>query len=145
MVLNKYQLHLKFLVTLTESHEGFCSKKYQVHIPCSFAYKLVCVDYKFSKPIVLYRGKNAAYKFVEAILEEYEYCQKVMKKHLKKNLVMTEEEGKQFQSSNVCWICEKFIKDDNGKVRDHCHITEKFRGTIHWNCNISLRLTKKFL
>ena len=132
-------------MTLTESHEGFCSKKYQVHIPCSFAYKLVCVDYKFSKPIVLYRGKNAAYKFVEAILEEYEYCQKVMKKHLKKNLVMTEEEGKQFQSSNVCWICEKFIKDDNGKVRDHCHITEKFRGTIHWNCNISLRLTKKFL
>ena len=58
---------------------------------------------------------------------------------------MTEEEEKQFQSSNVCWIYEKLIKDDNGKVRDHCHITEKFKGTIHWNCNISLRLTKKFL
>ena len=38
------------------------SKKYQKHIPCSFAYK-VCVDAdvdgKFSKPVVLYRGKNA--------------------------------------------------------------------------------------
>ena len=27
-----------------ESYEGFYSKKYQDHIPCSFAYKLVCVD-----------------------------------------------------------------------------------------------------
>ena len=138
MVLDKYQLRFNILVTLSESHEGFCSKKDQVHIPCSFSYKLVFVDYKFSKPIVLYRGENAAYNFIEAILEEYEYCKKVMKKHFKKNLIMTEEREKQFQSSNVCWICEKLIKDDNGKVRDHCHITQKFRGRIHWNCNVSL-------
>ena len=39
-------------------------KKYQDHIRCSFAYKLVCVDDKFSKPIVLYKGENAAYKFM---------------------------------------------------------------------------------
>ena len=31
--------------------------KYQDHIPCSFAYKLVCIDDKFSKDVVLYRGK----------------------------------------------------------------------------------------
>ena len=47
-----------------ESYEGSCSKKYQDHIPCSLAYKFVCVDDRFSKPIVLYRGKNAAYKFI---------------------------------------------------------------------------------
>ena len=38
----------------------FLLKKYQNHIPCSFAYKLVCVDDRFSKPIALYRGENAA-------------------------------------------------------------------------------------
>ena len=43
-----------------ESYEGFYSKKYQDHIPCSFAYKLVCVDDKFTKPIVFFRGENAA-------------------------------------------------------------------------------------
>ena len=32
--------------------------------------KLVCVDDRFSKPIVAYRGKNPAYKFIEAIPEE---------------------------------------------------------------------------
>ena len=53
---------------------------------------------------------------------------------------MTEEE-EQFQSSNICWICEKPIEDE--KVRDHCHITGKFRGTAHRSCNINLQLTKK--
>ena len=72
-----------------ESYEGSYSKKYQGHIPCSFAYKLVCVEDKFSKPIVLYRGESAAYKFIEAILEEYEYCKKSTKKHFSKNLIIT--------------------------------------------------------
>ena len=31
-------------------------EKYQDHIPCSFAYKVVCTDDKFSKKFVLYRG-----------------------------------------------------------------------------------------
>ena len=66
-----------------------------------------------------------------------------MKNHFSKNVVMSEAEGKQFQSSNTCWICEKLIDDE--KVRDHCHITEKFRGAAHWSCNINLQLTKKFL
>ena len=77
------------------------------HIPCSFAYKLVCVDDKFTKPIVVFRGENAASKFIEAILKEYEYCKKVMKKHFNKNLIMSEKEEEQFQSSNICLICEK--------------------------------------
>ena len=36
------------------------------------------------KPIVVYGGKNAAYKFIEAILKKYEYCKKVMKNILTK-------------------------------------------------------------
>ena len=42
-------------------------RKYRDHIPCSFSYKLFCVDDKFSKPIVAFRGENAAFKFTEAI------------------------------------------------------------------------------
>ena len=48
------------------------TKKYQDHIPCSFAYKLVCVDDKFSKDVVLCRGKNAAFKFIQCIFKEYD-------------------------------------------------------------------------
>ena len=30
-------------------------------------------------------------------------------------------------------------------MRDHCHITRKFRGSAHWSCNVSLKLSKKIL
>ena len=55
-----------------ESYEGsYSKKKNQDHIPCSFAYKLVSVDDKFIKPIVDFRGENAAYEFFKVILKEY--------------------------------------------------------------------------
>ena len=41
----------------------------QTYIPWSFAYKVVCIDDKFSKPVVLHRGKNAVNKFIEAYLK----------------------------------------------------------------------------
>ena len=78
------------------------TKKYQRHIPCSFAYKVACIDDKFSKPVVLYRGKNAINRFIEAILEKYDYCKKVIKRYFNKNLVMSAEDEQRFQSSNTC-------------------------------------------
>ena len=56
---------------------------------------------------------------------------------------MSEEEQQQFQLSDVCWIYDKLIDNDDEKVRDHCHVTGKFRGAAHWICNINLQLTKK--
>ena len=51
-------------------NEGSYTKKYQDHIPFSFAYKIVCIDNNC---------ENAAYEFIKAILEEYKYCKKIMK------------------------------------------------------------------
>ena len=115
--------------------------KYQDHIPCSFAYKLVCVDDKYSKDLVLYRGKNAIFKFIQSVFKEYDYCKGVMKKYFNKHLVMTYEEEEEFEKNEICWICGKLI-DDN-EVGDHCHITGKYRGSCHWDCNINLKISKK--
>ena len=49
---------------------------------------------------------------------------------------MTEEEHL-FQKSNNCWICKKLL------VRDHCHVTAKFRCAAHESCNLNFQLTKK--
>ena len=57
-----------------------------------------------------------------------------MDKHFNKNLIMTEEEEKQFQSSNTCRICEKLIENDVEKTR-------KFRDAAHWSCIINLQLS----
>ena len=62
-----------------------------------------------AKKIVLYRGKNAAYRFIEAILKECNYNKKMVKKHFNKNLIMSAEEEKRFQLTNSCWICDKNV------------------------------------
>ena len=53
-----------------ECYEGTYTKKYHDHVPCSYVCKVVCIDYKYTKSIVVYRGVNAAYEFIRSILEE---------------------------------------------------------------------------
>ena len=73
-----FQIYADFECNLRDVESNECSytNKYQDQIPCSFAYKIVCIDDRFTKPIVAYRGENAAYEFIKAILKEYKYCKK---------------------------------------------------------------------
>ena len=70
-----------------------------------------------SNPVVLYRGKNAVNIFIKAILEEYDYCKKGIRKYFNKDLVMAVEDEKRFQSSNKCWICNKLFTDEEKKSK----------------------------
>ena len=51
------------------------------------------------------------------------------------------KEEEQLQSSNMCWICEKLIENDDVKIRDQGCITGKFRGAAHWSGNNILMIT----
>ena len=48
-----------------------------------------------------------------------------------KNLVMFKRVDERFHSSNKCRICDKLFDVVDNKVRDHCNITEKYRGSAH--------------
>ena len=67
-----------------------------------------------------------------------------MRKKFNKNLIMSAEENERFELTIICWICGKLIDVSDNKVRDHCHITGKYRGATHYSCNINLKITKKF-
>ena len=101
-------------------------KKYQDDIPCSFPYKVLCTDDKFSKPVALYRAKNAINRFIEV-----SYCKKIIKMDFNDNLVMSQEDEERFQWSYICWICDKLFDAGNNKVRDHSHITSKYRDSAY--------------
>ena len=53
-----------------EIYESSYTKKYNDHVPCSYTYKVVCIDDKFSKSIIVFRGKN------KSIFQEHKYCKK---------------------------------------------------------------------
>ena len=56
---------------------------------------------------------------------------------------MFAEDEERIQLSNICWIIDKLFDSGDNKVRDHCNITGKYRGSAHWSCNINLKLTKE--
>ena len=125
-----------------ECYKGSYTEKYQDHIPCSFAYKVFCIDDRFTNPIIIYRGENVAYEFTKAILKEYKYCKKIMNKYFNKNLIVSEKEEHLFQKSNGCWICKKLIDNDEEKFRDHCHESGKLRGAAHESCNLNFQFER---
>ena len=50
--------------------EATC-RVFQEHVPYSFAYKIISgVDRNFSRPVVMYRGEDAAVKFVRDMEQE---------------------------------------------------------------------------
>ena len=70
--------------------------------------------------------------------EESKYCTDMIKKHFNKELVMTKEDDEYFENSIKCWICVNVYVNGDVKVRDHCHITGKYR-----DCNINVKLNHK--
>ena len=77
---------------------------------------------------------------MEKMLEEVEYCKAVVKKRFNKPLVMTEDDEQRFRTMDGCYICGNKYTDKDVLVRDHCHITGKFRGSAHQECNLKLRI-----
>ena len=56
---------------------------------------------------------------------------------------MTKEGNEEFKNSTKCWICDGDYVDNDVKVRDHCQITGKYRGSVHRDCNVDLKLNYK--
>ena len=124
-----------------EKNKRSYKEPYQAHEDCGYGYKVVCCyDDKYSKYTRIYRGENAVYKFMEKMLEEAEHCKAVIKKHFNKPLVMTEVDKQSFKTMDRWHICGEKYTDKDVHVRDHCHITGKFRGSAHQECNLKLRI-----
>ena len=58
-------------------------------------------------------------------------------KNTKEDIILTKENGEDFENNKNCRFCEKEILSD--KIRDHCHLTGKNRGPAHNTCNINVK------
>ena len=63
--------------------------------------------------------------------------------------LLTNEQQKLYQNANICYICNEQLADKHakdkkyGKVRDDCHYTGKYRGSVHSVCNLEYSIPKK--
>ena len=111
--------------------------KYQHHRPCGFMIHVVNSIDGSSEPF-LYRGEDCMDVFVKKMIEVKDSIMNKMKEN--KEIIMRADDWRDFKTAKNCFICGKDFKEDDKKVRDHCHFTGKYRGTAHDDCNLQFSM-----
>ena len=107
------------------------------HVPSGWC---VCSEFAYGKvenPLKLYRGEDCVKKFCDHIIGEacclyQSFPEKPMKP-------LTPKEMDRYKKLERCHICFKLFKEDDPKVRDHCHYTSRYRGLTHMKCNLQYK------
>lgn len=110
--------------------------KRQRHVAIAFAYHITCALDKQYNRYVSYRGLDCISKFVNSIYKDAKKIYNIFKKQVP--MIYTDTNAHDFDNSVTCHICENLLFGD--KVRDHCHLTGKYRGAAHSYCNLQYKL-----
>ncbi|KAL6421596.1 hypothetical protein ACFW04_014325 [Cataglyphis niger] len=55
---------------------------------------------------------------------------------------LTADEQERFRDFETnCHVCEKPFESGDARVRDHCHLTGRYRGPAHFSCNLNYKET----
>jgi hypothetical protein len=93
--------------------------------PCGYGYTVVCVDSRYTKSTVIFRGQHANKDFLKALLSERAYIKDVVSRIEPWN--MTEMDKLTIKSTTKCHICDQLFTDEIVKVSDHCYVSGIFR------------------
>ncbi|KAL6417296.1 hypothetical protein ACFW04_012845 [Cataglyphis niger] len=55
--------------------------------------------------------------------------------------LLTASEWERFLGATSCHVCEKPFESKDTRVRDHCHLTGRYRGPAHSSCNLNYKET----
>lgn len=114
------------------------------HVPCAYSFYVKCrfnnnLD-KFVKYVGVGSGDDVAKHFANSISD---VCRNLYQNHLEPiidMITLTPLEEEQFENSTSCYICGKGFSLENYKVRDHCHVSGKYRGSSHNSCNLNFQV-----
>ena len=110
------------------------------HVPCGYCYKIVSSNPLYSKPAVVYRGKDPVIHFLKALEKESIDIAKIVKQiHPMK---LTERDEQAFKSATTCHICSKPLGTDRVRNHDHMQAGYNYRGAAHNSCNLNFKYGK---
>ena len=119
--------------------EKSSTTKFGERIPCGYSMSAIWALDNIENKHTSYRGKDCMKTFCTSLRKN---AANVINSKKKKMLPFTKKELKLHQNAIECYICgkrslKKFANDKNyGKVRDHCHFTDKYRDAVHSICNL---------
>ena len=117
---------------------------YQNHTPCAVGFYIVpAVEGIFKQRYETYTGTDVVKWFLQRMLTIRDEIISLLQD--KQDLIMTPADWQAFHQARTCWICgcpfdPRKMED---KVRDHDHLSGKFRGAAHSICNLKLHKTFK--
>ena len=114
---------------------------YQKHVPCSVGVLLVSTLPQLNIPYEQYVGKDSVSWFLTRLCEIESMCLEVLFSEAR--LIMDERTTAEFAAAKECYICGKEFGPSTTKVRDHDHVTGRYRGAAHQSCNLKLRTQYK--
>lgn len=109
------------------------------HALSGFTYKVVGLSPETTENHVTYRGHEAVDVFVDHMIKLEGRLLNMLRNP--KPMDLSEEETKALREATLCHICHGELRNDT--VRDHCHVTGKFRGAAHSYCNLNYRLRER--
>ena len=121
------------------------TSQYEKHSPSGFCYYIKCSFDESYDQKVMYTKRSEDEDVSQIFVERLEYdIRRLYHRYYKfpKKLFLTEEDLDKFEKATKCHICDKPLGKD--RVRDHCHLTGKFRGAAHNGCNINYKIPKFF-
>ncbi|XP_065653011.1 uncharacterized protein LOC136080322 [Hydra vulgaris] len=140
-----FESFIKSINTCTPNPNESYTQRYQKHTPNSFCYYIKCFDESFyqSSPVTFTASSetdDVAQIFVNSLQEDIKkICDSIK---FPKKMIFTPENKYDFNAAIKCHICGEDLGKD--KVRDHCHITGKYRGVAHRSCNLNYKIPKFF-
>ena len=138
-----FESFIKPIDTCRPSPENSYTKQYQKHTPSSFCYYIKCFDDEvyYQNPVTYTAStdnEDVAHIFVNMLEEDVKSIYKRFS--TPKEMIFGAKEREEFDEATECWICHGELGLD--RVRDHCHLTGKYRGAAHNKCNLQYRRPK---
>jgi len=112
--------------------------KYQEHEPYSIGYYVKCSYDDSLSYYRSYRGKDCIRWFTQELKQFAENVETVFLNPLPMDQ-LNSQQIRDFNFATICHICGKPFSSSDEKVRDHCHLTGKYRGPAHGACNINYK------
>lgn len=116
------------------------TKAYQQHETYAIGYYFKC-NYDDSKSFYRsHRGPNCIDSFIQDLQDIASDVEQILNDKIPLN--MTLEDEAYFILSDECHICEEPYSPGDLRVRDHCHLTGKYRGSAHSRCNLGFKVPR---